>query len=149
MILVFSQWDLLLERVLWGPIRLELSQEQVNQQEPWQEMWAAMLICLGGEGKKRDGPAPQGAPAGNTASSYQEWSFPGGTVVKNPPASAGDGWDIGSVPGLGRSPGGAHGNPLQCSCLKKSHGQRSLVGYSPGGSQRVRHDWAIGCSCQG
>ena len=82
-------------------------------------MWAAMLICFGGEGKKRDGPVPQGAPAGNTASSYQECSFPGGTVVKNPPANAGDGRDIGSVPGLGRSPGGGgHGNLLQCSCLK-------------------------------
>ena len=32
-------------------------------------------------------------------------------------------------PGSGRSPGGGHGNPLQYSCLEKSHGQRSLVGY--------------------
>ena len=36
-------------------------------------------------------------------------------------------------PGLGRSPGGGHGNPLQYSCLESSHGQRSLVGYSPWG----------------
>ena len=36
-----------------------------------------------------------------------------------------------SIPGLGRSPGGGNGNPLQYSCLEKSHGQRSLVGYSP------------------
>ena len=41
--------------------------------------------------------------------------FPGGSVVKNPPAKAGD---TGSVPGWGRSPGGGNGNPLQCSCLK-------------------------------
>ena len=33
------------------------------------------------------------------------WSFPGGTVVKNPPANAGDPRDMGSVPELGRSPG--------------------------------------------
>ena len=39
-------------------------------------------------------------------------------VVKNPPAHAGDIRDVGSVPGLGRSPGGGHGNPLQCSCLQ-------------------------------
>ena len=39
-------------------------------------------------------------------------------VVKNQPASAGDVRDKGSVPGLGRSPGGGHGNPLQCSCLE-------------------------------
>ena len=39
--------------------------------------------------------------------------------------------DLGSIPGLGRSPGGGHGNPLQYSCLENPHGQRSLVGYSP------------------
>ena len=33
-------------------------------------------------------------------------------VVKNPPANAGDIRDTGSIPGLGRSPGGGHGNPL-------------------------------------
>ena len=39
-------------------------------------------------------------------------------VVKNPSASAGDVRDSGSIPGSGRSPGGGHGNPLQCSCLE-------------------------------
>ena len=39
-------------------------------------------------------------------------------VVKNPPANAGDLRDVGSTPGLGRSPGGRHGNPLQYSCLE-------------------------------
>ena len=39
-------------------------------------------------------------------------------VVKNLPASAGDVRPTGSVPGLGRSPGRGHGNPLQYSCLK-------------------------------
>ena len=38
--------------------------------------------------------------------------------VKNLPANAGDTRDMGSVPGLGRSPGGGHGNPLQYSCLE-------------------------------
>ena len=37
---------------------------------------------------------------------------------------------LGSIPGLGRSPGGGHGNPLQYSCLENLHGQRSLAGYS-------------------
>ena len=41
--------------------------------------------------------------------------FPGGSVVKNLPATAGD---IGSIPGSGRSLGGGHGNPLQYSCLE-------------------------------
>ena len=43
--------------------------------------------------------------------------FPGGSVVKNSPANAGD---VGSIPGLGRSPGEGNGNPLQCSCLENS-----------------------------
>ena len=40
--------------------------------------------------------------------------FPGGSVVKNPPANAGH---VGSVSGLARSPGGGNGSPLQYSCL--------------------------------
>ena len=40
--------------------------------------------------------------------------------------------DPGSIPGLGRSPGGGHGNPLQYSFLENPHGQRSLAGYSHG-----------------
>ena len=40
--------------------------------------------------------------------------------------------DLDSIPGLGRAPGGEHGNPLQYSCLKNPHGQRNLAsGYSP------------------
>ena len=39
-------------------------------------------------------------------------------VVENPPANARDNRDVGSIPGLGRSPGGGHGNPLQYSCLE-------------------------------
>ena len=50
--------------------------------------------------------------------------------------------DQGSISGLGRFPGGGHGNPLQYSCLENPLGQRSLAGYSPWGSQRVRHDRA-------
>ena len=58
-------------------------------------------------------------------------------VVKNLPANAGDLRDLGSIPGLGKSPGGGLGNPLQYSCLEKSHGQRSLVGYSPQGHKET------------
>ena len=46
--------------------------------------------------------------------------FPRGSVVKNPPASAGDAGDVGLIPGSGRSPGGGHGNPSQYSCLQNS-----------------------------
>ena len=47
--------------------------------------------------------------------------------------SAGDARDMGSIPGLGRSSGGRHGNPLQYSCLENPHRQSSLAGYSPWG----------------
>ena len=45
---------------------------------------------------------------------FFSWGFPGGSVVKNLPANAGD---AGSIPGLGGSPGEGRGNPLQYSCL--------------------------------
>ena len=56
--------------------------------------------------------------------------FPGGSDGK---ASAYNAGDPGSIPGLGSSPGEGNGNPLQYSCLGKSHGRRSLIGYSPWG----------------
>ena len=51
-------------------------------------------------------------------SKKEKMSFPGGSVVKNPPANAGDARDAGSISGSGRSPGGGHGNPLKYSCLE-------------------------------
>ena len=57
--------------------------------------------------------------------------FSGSIVVKNPLTNAGDTGVVGSIPGLGRSPGVGNGNPFQYSCLEISHRQRSLVGYSP------------------
>ena len=44
-------------------------------------------------------------------------------MVKNSPANAGDIRDVGSVPGLRRSPGGGHGNPFQYSCLENPMGR--------------------------
>ena len=55
------------------------------------------------------------------------WGFPGSSAGKESACNAGD---LDLIPGLGRSPGGGHGNPLQYSCLENPHGQRSLVGYS-------------------
>ena len=52
-------------------------------------------------------------------------------VVKNPSANAGVVRDTGSILGWEDSPGGGHGNPLQCSCLENPHGQKNLAGYSP------------------
>ena len=64
--------------------------------------------------------------------------FPGGSDDKESASNAGD---LGSIPVLGRSLGGGHGNSLQYSCLENPHGQRSLADCSPWG-HRVRHNWA-------
>jgi len=61
------------------------------------------------------------------------WAYQVALVVKNLSANAGDVRDVGSIPGLGRSPALGNGNRLQYSCLEKSHGQRKLAGYSPWG----------------
>ena len=56
--------------------------------------------------------------------------FPGGSDGEESTCNMGD---LGLIPGLGRSPGGGHGNPPQYSCLENPYGHRSLVGYSPWG----------------
>ena len=56
--------------------------------------------------------------------------FPGGLDGKESACNMGD---LGLTPGLGRSPGGGHGNPVQYYCLEKPHGQRGLESYSPWG----------------
>ena len=45
--------------------------------------------------------------------------------------------DLGSIPGLGRSPGGGDDNPLHYSCLENPHGQRSLADYSSWGRKEL------------
>ena len=62
--------------------------------------------------------------------------FPGGSVSKESARSA---EDAGSIPELGGSPGGGHGNPLQYSCLENPLGQRSLLGYSHKESDTTEH----------
>ena len=54
-------------------------------------------------------------------------------VVRNLPVNAGDVRGVGLILGLGKSPGGGHGDPFQYSCLENPHSQRSLTGYSPWG----------------
>ena len=63
--------------------------------------------------------------------------FPGGSVVKNPPASTGDVGDSGSVLELGRSPGEGNGYPLQYSCLENPMGRGAwrATGYEVAKSQ--------------
>ena len=60
-------------------------------------------------------------------------------MANNPPASAGDVRDVGSIPGSGRSPGGEQGNPLQYSCLKNPM-NRGTWWATVHRAQRVRYD---------
>ena len=60
--------------------------------------------------------------------------------VKKPPANAGYIKDLGSIPGLGRSPAGEHGNPLQYSCLENPMDREEPGGLQSMGLQRIRHD---------
>ena len=60
--------------------------------------------------------------------------FPGGSDGKE---FACNERNLGSVPGLGRSPGGRHGNPLHYFCLENPHGQRRQAGYSPWGHKEL------------
>ena len=64
------------------------------------------------------------------SSSTQTKGFPGSSDSKESTHNTGD---LGLIPGLGRSLGGGHGNPLQYSCLENPHEQRSLAGYSQWG----------------
>ena len=60
--------------------------------------------------------------------------FPGGAVVKNPPANA---RDVGSLPGSGRFPGGGNGNPLQCTCLENPMDRGTWLAIVHRGSQEL------------
>ena len=68
---------------------------------------------------------------------YNVVDFPGGLVVKNPAANAGDPGDVGSIPGSGRSSEG-NGNPFQCAWLENRTEEPG--GLQSMGSQRVGHN---------
>ena len=78
-----------------------------------QEYWSG-LPCL----PPGDRSHPGIELASPVAPALQVDSLPLLLVLKNPPTNAGNVRDPGSIPGLGRSPGGGHGNPLQYSCLE-------------------------------
>ena len=67
-------------------------------------------------------------------------SFPGGSVVNNPPANEEDTGDVGWIPGLGRFPW-RRKHQLTKVLPGKSHGQRGLACYSLWGHKRVGHDF--------
>ena len=80
---------------------------------PWTNHWVSWSLCF---------------PTEKMEECIQLSGFPRWLSGKESACSA---EDSDSVPGSGRSPGEGNGNALQYSCLGKSHGQRSLAGYSP------------------
>ena len=74
--------------------------------------------------------------------------FPGGTVVKNMPANAGDARDTGLTPGSGRSPRRRHGNPLQYSCLENPMNRgawwATVLGVTKSQAVLSTHAWNVG-----
>ena len=71
--------------------------------------------------------------------------FPGGSDGKESACNMGD---LGSIPGLGRSPGEGNGYPLQCSALENPHGQRSLAGFSQCGCKESDTTERVGTAQQ-
>ena len=63
-----------------------------------------------------------------------KWQLPGGSDSKESACNVGE---LGSIPGLGRSPGEGHKNPPQYSCLENPQGQKSLEGYSLWGCKEL------------
>ena len=122
----------------------------------WRRTWQPTPVFLPGESQGQGSlvAAVYGVTQSQTrlkrfssSSSKRSKGFLGGSDGEEFACNAGD---LSSIPGLGRSPGGGHDNPLQYSCLENPHGQRSTVGYSQSmGSQRVRHDWVTEHSTKG
>ena len=96
-----------------------------------------------------------GSRRGTLSNQFQRWwcfcswgrevgGFPGGSVVKTPPANAGDARDVGSIPGSGRSLGRGNGHLLQYSCLENPMERRvwKATVHGVAKSQMGLRDWA-------
>ena len=73
--------------------------------------------------------------------------FPGSGGGKEPACQSRKQRDLRLIPGLGRSHGGGHENPLQYFCLENPHGQRSLESYSPWDHKELDTTEATQCAC--
>ena len=129
----FYSW---VRKICWRRDRLPIPQyswaslvAQLVKNPP--AMWETLVWFLHWEDPLREG---KGYPL------QYSGGFPGGSVVKNPPARAGDAGDAGSIPGSRRSPGEGNGNPFQYTCLRIPWTEEP-GGLHSMGSQRVGHDW--------
>ena len=98
-----------------------MEEETMRGKDPWLQ-----VICGKKKIKNSLKNTSQIRPKVPQQKTTETSGFPCGSTGKESACNAGD---LGLVSGLGRSPGGGHGNPVQYSCLANPHGQ-SLMGYS-------------------
>ena len=99
-------WGLNMSSEVWGVLSPKEAQHPGEDGAPEPTWWGESL-----GGPQRGGDSELSA---ESAGRQSGGSFPSGSDRKEYDCNAGD---SGSIPGLGRSPGGGHGNPLQYSCL--------------------------------
>ena len=120
----------MVERLQWTL----LCATQVPSQDPGsprgQQCWLLLAQLLFIKGSRLTRRLERHAGFGIKGLALLPPGFPGGSDGKESTYKAGD---LGLIPGLGKSPGGGYGNPLQYFCLENPHGERSLAGYSPWG----------------
>ena len=100
--------------------------KQLGQSRNNTQLWMCLVVKVKSDGVKELIGTWNVRPI-NQGKLDLDKGFSGGSEGKESAYNAGD---LSSIPGLGRSPGEESVKPLQYSCLEKSHGQRSLVGYS-------------------
>ena len=125
--------------------------------QPWFPYLNPSVLCMRIQRVYISSPdfgGPSGCPAGSKTEKLRSpppfviiclWGwlgFPGGAVVKNPSASAGEVRDTGSIPRSGRSPGGGYGNPLQYSCLENPMDRGAWQATVHRVAKRVGHKWS-------
>ena len=90
----------------------------------WKILWTKELVGYSPWGRKES----DATKWLRFTSFHVRKGFPNNSAGKESACNVGE---LNLIPGLGRSPGGGHGNPLQNSCLENPHGQRNLADYSP------------------
>ena len=128
----------------------ETQGQSLSWKIPWRSEWKPTLVFLPGKSHRQRslvGYRPWGCKESDTTEGLTlslpqyKRGFPGGSVVKNLPANAGD---TDSIPGSGRSPGEGNGNPLQYSCLGNpiDRGAWWAMDHGVAKSQTRLSDWA-------
>ena len=128
-----NQWDLKTKkkRFLWG-VMLELRFERgVGKRDGKTRSFAELKTLYNDTRTIRDNRAY-----------VKKWrGFPDGSAGKESACNAGDRGDVGSIPGLGRTPGGRHGKPLQYSCLENPMDRGAWQAAVRGGASLAWLEW--------